>query len=72
LQVIEIYNHQLLKYNWIDFKQTKKFSFHKIIPRDGSNHATGRIWPAGRMFDTPDINIKVNCSWKLQNKTINV
>jgi len=28
-------------------KQTKKFLFHKIIPRAGSNHAPGR------MFDTP-------------------
>jgi len=37
-------------------KQTKKFLFHKIIPRAGSNHATGRIWPAGRMFDTPALH----------------
>jgi len=59
LQVIEIYSHQLLKYNWIDFKQTKKFLFHKIIPRAGSNHATGRIWPAGRTFDTPGLGHSV-------------
>ena len=31
------------------------FLFHKIIPRAGSNHTTGRIWPAGRMFDTPGL-----------------
>ena len=60
MQVIEIYSHQLLKYK-VDrlLKQTKKFLFHKIIPRAGSNHATGRIWPAGRMFDTPAVKFLV-------------
>jgi len=56
LQVIEIYSHQLLKYKWTDFSSTKKFLFHTITPRAGSNHATGRTWPAGRMFDTPGLN----------------
>jgi len=26
------------------------------IPRAGFNMATGRFWPAGRMFDTPGID----------------
>jgi len=46
-------SHQLLKCNWINFKQTKKFLLHKIIPQAGFNHAMGRFWPAGRKFDTP-------------------
>jgi len=33
--------------------QTKTFLLYKIIPRARFNHATGRFWPAGRMFDTP-------------------
>jgi len=30
-----------------------KFLLYEIIPRAGFNLATGRFWPAGRMFDTP-------------------
>jgi len=37
------------------FYFTKKFLLYKIIPRAGFNLATGRFWPAGGMFDTPDI-----------------
>jgi len=29
-----------------------KFLLYEIIPRAGFNLATGRFWPAGRMFDT--------------------
>ena len=36
-------------------KQTRKCLLYKIILRAGFNHATVRFWPAGRMFDTPDI-----------------
>jgi len=36
-------------------KQTKKFLLYKTIPRTGFNLATGRFWPAGRMFDTPGL-----------------
>jgi len=36
-------------------KQTKKFLLYKIIPRAGFNLATGRFWPEGRMFDTPEL-----------------
>jgi len=32
-----------------------KFLLYEIIPRAGFNLATGRFWPAGRMFDTPAI-----------------
>jgi len=35
--------------------QTKKFLLYKIIPWARLNHATGRFWPAGRMFDTPGL-----------------
>jgi len=34
---------------------------YEIIPRAGFNLATGRFWPAGRMFDTPalgDVRVK--------------
>jgi len=41
-------------------KQTKKLLFDKIIPWAGSNHATSRIWPAGRMFDTPVVDFAAN------------
>jgi len=37
-----------------------KFLLCEIIPRDGFNLATGRFWPAGRMFDTPGVR---HCSW---------
>jgi len=33
-----------------------KFLLYEIIPRAGFNLATGRFWPAVRMFDTPDLN----------------
>jgi len=36
--------------------QTKMFLLFKIIPRARFNHATGRFWPAGRMFDTPALD----------------
>jgi len=32
-----------------------KFLLYEIIPRAGFNLVTGRFWPAGRMFDTPDL-----------------
>jgi len=32
-----------------------KFLLYEIIPRGGFNVVTGRFWPAGRMFDTPDL-----------------
>jgi len=32
-----------------------KFLLYEIIPRAGFNLATGRFWPAGRMFDTPGL-----------------
>jgi len=32
-----------------------KFLLYEIITRAGFNLATGRFWPTGRMFDTPDI-----------------
>jgi len=33
-----------------------KFLLYEIIPRAGFNLVTGRFWPAGRMFDTPEID----------------
>jgi len=35
-----------------------KFLLYEIIPRAGFNLAAGRFWPAGRMFDTPDLTDK--------------
>jgi len=35
-----------------------KFLLYEIIPPAGFNLATGRFWPAGRMFDTPALNQK--------------
>jgi len=32
-----------------------KFLRYEIIPRAGFNLATGRFWPAGRVFDTPEL-----------------
>ena len=48
---------------WLDklLKQTKTFLLYKIIPRARSNLATGRFWPAGRMFDTSALNLNQNC-----------
>jgi len=37
--------------------QTKKFLLYKIIPKARFNHATGRFWPVGRMFDTPGLRL---------------
>jgi len=34
-----------------------KFLLYEIIPRAGFNLATGRFRPAGRMFDTPGLNV---------------
>jgi len=33
-----------------------KFLLYEIIPLAGFNLATGRFWPAGRMFDTSDLD----------------
>ena len=35
-----------------------KLLLYEIIPRAGFNLATGRFWPAGRMFDTHGIEDK--------------
>jgi len=41
-----------------------KFLLYEIIPRAGFNLATGRFWPAGRMFDTPDLD-EQKCTQKI-------
>ena len=42
-----------------------KFLLCEIIPRAGFNLATGRFWPAGRMFDTPAMDSGVQ--WPLSD-----
>ena len=34
-----------------------KFLLYEIIPRAGFNLATGRFWPAGRVFGTPGLGL---------------
>jgi len=46
-------SHQLSKYDWINFS-SKQRSFYFTKSSRGLD-STGRFWPAGRMFDTPDV-----------------
>ena len=63
--MISIFIHQLLKYDWRDFSSKQRSFYFTKSSRGpdpttqwaGSNHATGRIWHAGRMFDTPGLRI---------------
>jgi len=42
-----------------------KFLLYEIIPRAGFNLATGRFWPAGRIFVTPAVEIvRYRFQWK--------
>jgi len=42
----------------IKFTYEMKFLLYEIIPRAGFNLATGRFWPASRMFDTPTLHFQ--------------
>jgi len=45
-----------------------KFLLYEIIPRAGFNLATGRFWPAGRIFDTPTLDGSISLKFLLETR----